>query len=345
MHMKLMKFVDPATVKLSKFDDYIYRLYMRYFKNINIEVLKEEDLKTEVAKTRWRPFCEHFKGALTDYNFGTLLRMDCKEDYSGRARRLDSCRTEASSGANTPNPLSPEALDRVEDIVVATRPSTPQPESGEVTPSTPGVPTPMSDASSAVTPATPSVSAATPLTPGSVPSSATPNTNTPTSSVPISSVPNLMPPTPLTSIPASLRGRRRTSSQTKSRDRNLSEASQHSQESSRSTSPWTEVEDRVETMPWEPRVFPLSEEEAKELEVDDRLMLPPSSQPPSQSSATVSAETSRATSRSSSVEAGEDSADPDWEEGEEDVKEELADDDPEYDPDRRERGKKPLVNY
>merc|ERR1719427_2239694 len=50
----------------------------------------------------------------------------------GRARRLDSCRTEASSGANTPNPLSPEAI---EDIVVATRPSTPQPESGDVTPS------------------------------------------------------------------------------------------------------------------------------------------------------------------------------------------------------------------
>ena len=91
-------------------------------------------------------------------------------------------------------------------------------------------------------------------------------------------------------------------------------------------------------------------------------MLPPSSQVPSQSSATVSAETSRATSRSveitlvrvwsgfhlcrsSSVEGGEDSGDPDWEEGEEDVKEELADDDPEYDPDRRERGKKPLVNY
>jgi len=229
----------------------------------------------------------------------------------GRARRLDSCRTEASSGANTPNPLSPEALDRVEDIVVATRPSTPQPESGDVTPST-GLPTPQSD------PVTPLVTPATPVTP---------------------STPSLMP-TPLTSVPASLRGRRRTSSQTKSRDRNLSEASQHSQESSRSTSPWTEVEERVETQPWEPRVFPLSEEDMKDLEIEDRLMLPPSSQPPSQSSATVSAETSRATSRSSSMEAGEDSADPDWEEGEEDTKEEL--DDPEYDPDRRERGKKPL---
>ena len=40
---------------------------------------------------------------------------------------------------------------------------------------------------------------------------------------------------------------------------------------SRSPSPspssGTEVEDRVETMPWEPRVFPLSEEEAREIEV------------------------------------------------------------------------------
>ena len=45
------------------------------------------------------------------------------------------------------------------------------------------------------------------------------------------------------------------------------------------------------------------------------------------------------------MEAGEDSADPDWEEGEEDIKEDLADDDPEYDPDRRGKAKKPPVNY
>ena len=34
--------------------------------------------------------------------------------------------TEASSGANTPDPLSPGVLERVEDIVVQTRPSSPQ---------------------------------------------------------------------------------------------------------------------------------------------------------------------------------------------------------------------------
>ena len=117
----------------------------------------------------------------------------------GRARRLDSCRTEASSGANTPNPLSPEAI---EDIVVATRPSSPQPES--------------SDTSAQTTPQIEGL-----VSPGPGPG------------VMSSPPPGLLPPTPLSSVPASVRNRRRTSSQTKSRDRNLSEASQHSQESSR----------------------------------------------------------------------------------------------------------------
>ena len=82
MHMKLMKFIDPGTVKLTKFDDYIHRLFMRYFKHLNIEVLNENELKSEDAKARWRPFCEHFKDALDKYNFGTLVRKDCKETYS-----------------------------------------------------------------------------------------------------------------------------------------------------------------------------------------------------------------------------------------------------------------------
>ena len=86
------------------------------------------------------------------------------------------------------------------------------------------------------------------------------------------------------------------------------------------------------------------------------------SQPLSQSSATVSLDTSRATSRSVEVrlvklrsdiqhyrsssleetqEVEGDSADPDWEDNEEeDPKDEVGDDDPEYDPEKREKGKK-----
>merc|ERR1712025_174724 len=83
MHMKLLKAVDPVSLKLSKYDDYIYRLFFKYFRHMNIEVLSDNDLKTDAAKARWRPFCEQSKGILHDYNFGTLVRMDCKEGYSG----------------------------------------------------------------------------------------------------------------------------------------------------------------------------------------------------------------------------------------------------------------------
>lgn len=31
---------------------------------------------------KWRPFCENFKTVVENYSFGTLLRADCKEDYS-----------------------------------------------------------------------------------------------------------------------------------------------------------------------------------------------------------------------------------------------------------------------
>ena len=53
-----------------------------------------------------------------------------KENNLITSSRLDSCRTdggtEASSGANTPsNPLSPETLERVEELVVSTRPGSP----------------------------------------------------------------------------------------------------------------------------------------------------------------------------------------------------------------------------
>jgi len=235
-----------------------------------------------------------------------------------RVRRLDSCMTEASSGANTPDPLSPGIIDRVEDIVVQTRPSSPQEEG----PLTPGSSLAIPGASATSSTATASASASQPpsYSSGSTPAAA-------------AAALNLNVPTP-----ASVKNRRRTSSQTKSRDRNLSEASQHSQESSRSTSPWTEV---VEMQPYEPRQFPLTDDEMKQIEIEDRMMRP--NLPSVSSDLTTSAVTSRTTSRSSSV--SEDSADPDWDgpsrsrpPGDKDelsAQEEsgLIDEDPEYTPD------------
>ena len=82
VHMKLLKYVDPASVKLTKFDDYIHRLFLRYFSNVNIENINENDFKSDHAKTLWRPFCEHFRSVMEGFNIGTLLRKDCNKGYT-----------------------------------------------------------------------------------------------------------------------------------------------------------------------------------------------------------------------------------------------------------------------
>lgn len=30
----------------------------------------------------WRPFCNQFEGLVEDFNYGTLLRLDCEKDYT-----------------------------------------------------------------------------------------------------------------------------------------------------------------------------------------------------------------------------------------------------------------------
>ncbi|NWJ06358.1 PBDC1 protein, partial [Crypturellus undulatus] len=31
---------------------------------------------------KWRPFCLQFEGLVEDFNFGTLLRLDCRDGYT-----------------------------------------------------------------------------------------------------------------------------------------------------------------------------------------------------------------------------------------------------------------------
>lgn len=31
---------------------------------------------------KWRPFCLRFEGVVEDFNYGTLLRLDCRKDYT-----------------------------------------------------------------------------------------------------------------------------------------------------------------------------------------------------------------------------------------------------------------------
>ncbi|KAK6469446.1 protein PBDC1 [Huso huso] len=82
IYFNLISSVDPKFLKLTKVDDQIFTEFKKTFGDMNINVLNPEDLKSEEAKQKWRPFCLQFDGIVEDYNYGTLLRLDCQKDYT-----------------------------------------------------------------------------------------------------------------------------------------------------------------------------------------------------------------------------------------------------------------------
>ncbi|CAD7691000.1 unnamed protein product [Nyctereutes procyonoides] len=82
VYYKLISSVDPQFLKLTKVDDQIYSEFWKNFEKLRIDVLDPEELKSESAKEKWRPFCLKFDGVVEDFNYGTLLRLDCSQGYT-----------------------------------------------------------------------------------------------------------------------------------------------------------------------------------------------------------------------------------------------------------------------
>ncbi|XP_008065688.1 protein PBDC1 isoform X2 [Carlito syrichta] len=82
VYYKLISSVDPQFLKLTKVDDQIYSEFREHFKELRIDLLDPEELKSESAKEKWRPFCLKFDGIVEDFNYGTLLRLDCSQGYT-----------------------------------------------------------------------------------------------------------------------------------------------------------------------------------------------------------------------------------------------------------------------
>ncbi|XP_066105232.1 protein PBDC1 [Saccopteryx bilineata] len=82
VYYKLISSVDPQFLKLTKMDDQIYLEFRKNFEQLRIDVLDPEELKSVSAKEKWRPFCLKFDGVVEDFNYGTLLRLDCSQGYT-----------------------------------------------------------------------------------------------------------------------------------------------------------------------------------------------------------------------------------------------------------------------
>ncbi|KAF8943640.1 hypothetical protein BGZ47_005213 [Haplosporangium gracile] len=85
-YFSLLQAMDGSKLKLTKIDDEIYDDFMSTFApNVpRVDILNEDkDFKSPEMKEKWRNFINRYEGGkVTDYNFGSLLRIDASKEYS-----------------------------------------------------------------------------------------------------------------------------------------------------------------------------------------------------------------------------------------------------------------------
>ncbi|KAF8843494.1 DUF757-domain-containing protein [Paxillus ammoniavirescens] len=87
-YWNLLEKVPPRTLKLSKLDDEIFEHTLSTFPEFNTEgheklvKLDEDWLKSEEGKKKWRDFINQYEKKVKDFNFGSLIRTDARQEYS-----------------------------------------------------------------------------------------------------------------------------------------------------------------------------------------------------------------------------------------------------------------------
>ncbi|KAI8879058.1 DUF757-domain-containing protein [Backusella circina FSU 941] len=81
-YFNLISAIDPSRLRLTNIDDEIYKDFEESFPEINVEHLDENDFKTPQAKEKWRNWINKYEKRVNEFNFGSLLRIDCREDYT-----------------------------------------------------------------------------------------------------------------------------------------------------------------------------------------------------------------------------------------------------------------------
>ncbi|KAJ2077078.1 hypothetical protein H4R24_005340 [Coemansia sp. RSA 988] len=81
-YMKLLRSVGPGKFRLCPIEDELYKDFRKNFPTLNIAHLDADDFKTEASKAKWREFINKYENRITDFNFGSLVRIDCKGDYT-----------------------------------------------------------------------------------------------------------------------------------------------------------------------------------------------------------------------------------------------------------------------
>ncbi|KAF8574037.1 DUF757-domain-containing protein [Ramaria rubella] len=87
-YWNLLAHVQPTQLRLTKIDDEIFEhlstafpeaVEEPYSKLLNLD---EEWMKSEGGKQRWRDFMNQYEKKVKDYNFGSLIRTDARDEYA-----------------------------------------------------------------------------------------------------------------------------------------------------------------------------------------------------------------------------------------------------------------------
>lgn len=82
-YWSILEKVRGSTLRLTKIDDDIYTHLKADFPDFDpAAAINEDEMKSKTGKERWRKFMMAYEKKVDDYNFGTMLRADTKEDYS-----------------------------------------------------------------------------------------------------------------------------------------------------------------------------------------------------------------------------------------------------------------------
>ncbi|KAI0634155.1 DUF757-domain-containing protein [Trametes polyzona] len=87
-YWNLLEKVNPRDLKLTKIDDEIFEHAMKAFPELaednyaKLTVIDEDWMKSDDGKKRWREFIQQYEKKIKDYNFGSLIRTDARQEYS-----------------------------------------------------------------------------------------------------------------------------------------------------------------------------------------------------------------------------------------------------------------------
>ena len=78
---QLLCSVDPKSLRLTPYDDEIYKQFRQDFPDMDVNVINENHLKSTEEKVKWRAYMDKFN-KLEDYSYGTLLRSEASAAFN-----------------------------------------------------------------------------------------------------------------------------------------------------------------------------------------------------------------------------------------------------------------------